>query len=214
MFDSRVKNRDPDTGKEMPVRRFIYTYDAQGNRSKPISIVLKPGRQGRGRLRRRSLRAREESLRRTAPQRPPLTSAHDLMISKRVIINGRVQGVGFRYTTKDLARGFDVCGSVRNLRRRQRRNPHRRRTRRGRRLPPRTRRGITGRPFHQGGEFEGDPATRRPPRLHHRTLTGERRHPAGRVVHPAQRICGGIAPSSAGLPYSSGTNFSATPLMQ
>jgi len=36
------------------------------------------------------------------------------MISRRVIITGRVQGVGFRYTTKDIARGFDVCGSVRN----------------------------------------------------------------------------------------------------
>lgn len=43
MFDSRVKNINPDDGKEMPVRRFIYTYDAQGNRSKPISIVLRPG---------------------------------------------------------------------------------------------------------------------------------------------------------------------------
>jgi len=30
MFDSRVKRIDPNTGKEMPVRRFIYTYDAQG----------------------------------------------------------------------------------------------------------------------------------------------------------------------------------------
>jgi acylphosphatase len=37
------------------------------------------------------------------------------MTSRRVIITGRVQGVGFRWTTKDLARGFDVCGSVRNL---------------------------------------------------------------------------------------------------
>ncbi|MGC4015554.1 MAG: acylphosphatase [Luteolibacter sp.] len=37
------------------------------------------------------------------------------MIAKRVIFEGRVQGVGFRYTTKDLARGFDVCGWVRNL---------------------------------------------------------------------------------------------------
>jgi hypothetical protein len=43
MFDSRVKNIDPESGQEMPVRRFIYTYDAQGNRSKPIAIVLKPG---------------------------------------------------------------------------------------------------------------------------------------------------------------------------
>lgn len=37
------------------------------------------------------------------------------MIAKRVIFEGRVQGVGFRYAVKDLARGFDVCGWVRNL---------------------------------------------------------------------------------------------------
>lgn len=37
------------------------------------------------------------------------------MISKRVIFEGRVQGVGFRYTVKDLARGFDVTGWVKNL---------------------------------------------------------------------------------------------------
>lgn len=38
-----------------------------------------------------------------------------LMTAKRVIFSGRVQGVGFRYTTKDLARGFEVCGWVKNL---------------------------------------------------------------------------------------------------
>lgn len=37
------------------------------------------------------------------------------MIAKRVIFEGRVQGVGFRYTVKELARGFDVCGWVKNL---------------------------------------------------------------------------------------------------
>lgn len=37
------------------------------------------------------------------------------MIAKRVIFEGRVQGVGFRYTVKNLARGFDVCGGVKNL---------------------------------------------------------------------------------------------------
>ena len=37
------------------------------------------------------------------------------MIAKRIIFEGRVQGVGFRYTTKDLAKGFDVYGSVKNL---------------------------------------------------------------------------------------------------
>jgi hypothetical protein len=44
MFDSRVKRIDPNTGDEMPVRRFIYTYDALGNRSAPISITLIPGK--------------------------------------------------------------------------------------------------------------------------------------------------------------------------
>ena len=43
MFDSRVKRTDPNTGNEMPVRRFIYTYDALGNRSAPLSITLTPG---------------------------------------------------------------------------------------------------------------------------------------------------------------------------
>jgi acylphosphatase len=37
------------------------------------------------------------------------------MAAKRVIFEGRVQGVGFRYTTKDVARGFDVRGWVKNL---------------------------------------------------------------------------------------------------
>ncbi len=36
------------------------------------------------------------------------------MIAKEVIFEGHVQGVGFRYTVKDLSRGFDVCGFVRN----------------------------------------------------------------------------------------------------
>lgn len=34
--------------------------------------------------------------------------------AKRVIFSGRVQGVGFRYTTKQLALGFDIVGTVRN----------------------------------------------------------------------------------------------------
>lgn len=32
-----------------------------------------------------------------------------------VLYSGRVQGVGFRYTTRTVAAGFDVCGTVRNL---------------------------------------------------------------------------------------------------
>lgn len=38
-----------------------------------------------------------------------------MITAKRVIFEGRVQGVGFRYTVKDLARSFDVCGWVKNL---------------------------------------------------------------------------------------------------
>lgn len=37
------------------------------------------------------------------------------MLAKKVIFEGRVQGVGFRYTVKELSRGFDVCGWVKNL---------------------------------------------------------------------------------------------------
>lgn len=37
------------------------------------------------------------------------------MIAKRVIFTGRVQGVGFRYTAKEIATGYDVVGSVKNL---------------------------------------------------------------------------------------------------
>ena len=33
----------------------------------------------------------------------------------RVWYDGRVQGVGFRYTARSLARGFPVAGYVRNL---------------------------------------------------------------------------------------------------
>jgi acylphosphatase len=33
----------------------------------------------------------------------------------QILYSGRVQGVGFRYTTKSLACGFDVTGTVRNL---------------------------------------------------------------------------------------------------
>lgn len=29
---------------------------------------------------------------------------------------GRVQGVGFRYTTMYIAKGYEVCGTVKNLR--------------------------------------------------------------------------------------------------
>lgn len=35
--------------------------------------------------------------------------------SKRVVYQGRVQGVGFRYTAHELAANFAVTGYVRNL---------------------------------------------------------------------------------------------------
>ena len=34
----------------------------------------------------------------------------------RIFYSGRVQGVGFRYTVKTVATGFEVTGTVRNLR--------------------------------------------------------------------------------------------------
>ena len=37
------------------------------------------------------------------------------MVAKQVFYSGRVQGVGFRYATKQLASEFDVSGWVRNL---------------------------------------------------------------------------------------------------
>lgn len=33
----------------------------------------------------------------------------------RVMYSGNVQGVGFRYTAKNVAQGFEVTGEVRNL---------------------------------------------------------------------------------------------------
>ncbi len=38
------------------------------------------------------------------------------MKSVQVFYEGNVQGVGFRYTVRRIAKGFDVIGSVRNLR--------------------------------------------------------------------------------------------------
>ncbi|MFN2474797.1 MAG: acylphosphatase [Chthoniobacterales bacterium] len=37
------------------------------------------------------------------------------MASTQVFYAGNVQGVGFRYTVKQVAKGFDVTGWVRNL---------------------------------------------------------------------------------------------------
>lgn len=37
------------------------------------------------------------------------------MIARQYLFSGRVQGVGFRYSTKQLAKGFDLTGWVKNL---------------------------------------------------------------------------------------------------
>ena len=37
------------------------------------------------------------------------------MTAKQIFYVGRVQGVGFRFSVKQLARGFDVTGWVQNL---------------------------------------------------------------------------------------------------
>ena len=37
------------------------------------------------------------------------------MLSLQVFYEGNVQGVGFRWTIKNIAKGFDVIGWVRNL---------------------------------------------------------------------------------------------------
>jgi acylphosphatase len=37
------------------------------------------------------------------------------MKATRVLYEGYVQGVGFRWTTKRIAQGYEVCGWVRNL---------------------------------------------------------------------------------------------------
>lgn len=36
-------------------------------------------------------------------------------IARQVFYEGRVQGVGFRFTVRQIARGFEVTGWVRNL---------------------------------------------------------------------------------------------------
>lgn len=37
------------------------------------------------------------------------------MIARQVFYEGHVQGVGFRYTVRRIAKGFDVTGWVKNL---------------------------------------------------------------------------------------------------
>ncbi|NNE92560.1 MAG: acylphosphatase [Verrucomicrobiales bacterium] len=37
------------------------------------------------------------------------------MTARQIYFSGRVQGVGFRFQTKQIAKGFDVIGWVKNL---------------------------------------------------------------------------------------------------
>lgn len=45
----------------------------------------------------------------------PAATAHSSRTRMTVFYSGRVQGVGFRYTTKTTAAGFELTGIVRNL---------------------------------------------------------------------------------------------------
>lgn len=44
-----------------------------------------------------------------------MTDTPLIPIRRRVLFHGRVQGVGFRYTTASIARRYPVVGFVRNL---------------------------------------------------------------------------------------------------
>jgi acylphosphatase len=44
-----------------------------------------------------------------------MTEKPEDQVARRVLFSGRVQGVGFRYTTCDVARDFSVAGYVKNL---------------------------------------------------------------------------------------------------
>jgi acylphosphatase len=48
-------------------------------------------------------------------QRFANVSGHNRMTSLQVFYEGNVQGVGFRWTVRHIATGFEVTGSVRNL---------------------------------------------------------------------------------------------------
>jgi acylphosphatase len=43
-------------------------------------------------------------------------SLGSVIASIQVFYEGNVQGVGFRYSVRQVAKGFDITGSVRNLR--------------------------------------------------------------------------------------------------
>jgi acylphosphatase len=46
----------------------------------------------------------------------PDQSSVGVTASIQVFYEGNVQGVGFRYSVRQIAKGFDITGSIRNLR--------------------------------------------------------------------------------------------------
>src|SRR5204863_6938328 len=66
-----------------------------------------------------SLRDKSNSLsrvKRIAAGKMPSQSWDSVIASTQVFYEGNVQGVGFRYSVRQIAKGFDVTGFVRNLR--------------------------------------------------------------------------------------------------
>ena len=49
------------------------------------------------------------------PTNPPARAPEAIRRRLHVFYSGRVQGVGFRYTVKTVAAGFEVTGTIRNL---------------------------------------------------------------------------------------------------
>jgi len=49
------------------------------------------------------------------PVQPPTFAPVANRRRLKIFYSGRVQGVGFRYTAKTVAAGFEITGSVRNL---------------------------------------------------------------------------------------------------
>jgi len=47
--------------------------------------------------------------------KPPTSAPASSRVRLNVFYSGRVQGVGFRYTAKSVAAGFEITGTVRNL---------------------------------------------------------------------------------------------------
>jgi acylphosphatase len=45
----------------------------------------------------------------------PAQSLFSVIASIQVFYEGNVQGVGFRYSVRQIAKGFDITGSIRNL---------------------------------------------------------------------------------------------------